>query len=275
MRCAARRLTGGTPPRQHARVERRLEGRVALVTGVTRRIGIGAAIAREPGARGARLFLSSYRPYDQTQLWGVEADEPAQIAAELRASGSEVEALEIDLANPESAEVLVAAVVARFGAIDILVNNAAHSESGGIDALDAAQLDRHYAVNLRAPALLCAAFARRRASGPGGRIVNITSGQGHGPMPGELAYAATKGGIDALTLSLSADLARGGITVNAIDPGATDTGWMSDVLRESLWRNAPMGRVGVPLDAARLVAFLASDDAAWITGQIIRSRGGL
>jgi 3-oxoacyl-[acyl-carrier protein] reductase len=256
-------------------VGHRVDGRVALITGVTRRVGIGAAIARELGDNGARLFLSFYRPYDRTQPWGVESDEPAQTAAKLRAGGIEVEVLEIDLATPASAETLVSAVIARFGTIDILVNNAAHSESGGIAALDAAQLDRHYAVNLRAPALLCAEFARRRAAGPGGRIVNITSGQGHGPMPSELAYAATKGGIDALTLSLSADLASRGITVNAIDPGATDTGWMDDALRESLQRSAPMGRVGLPQDAARLVGFLASDDAAWITGQIIRSRGGL
>jgi 3-oxoacyl-[acyl-carrier protein] reductase len=93
-------------------------------------------------------------------------------------------------------------------------------------------------------------------------------------MPGELAYVATKGGIDAFTPSLGAELASRGITVNAVDPGATDTGWMPDALRESLARAAPMGRVSAPEDAARLVAFLASDDAAWITGQVIRSRGG-
>jgi 3-oxoacyl-[acyl-carrier protein] reductase len=253
---------------------RRLEGRVALVTGVTRRIGIGAAIARELASQGARLFCSHYRPYDRAQPWGVGADEPAQIAAELRANGCKVEVREVDLAEPAAADALVAAVVECFGTIDVLVNNAAHSESGGIDVLDAAQLDRHYAVNLRAPMLLCAAFVRRRPAGPGGRIVNITSGQGHAPMPGELAYVATKGGIDALTLSLSTELARSHVTVNAVDPGATDTGWMPDALREALTRSAPMGRVGVPEDAARLVAFLASDDAAWITGQIIRSRGG-
>lgn len=255
-------------------MSRDLRGRVALVTGVTRAVGIGAAIARELAVGGADLFLGFYRPYDRKQPWGVGADEPAAIAAELRGLGVEVEALEIDLAQPASPAALVDAVLARFGRLDILVNNAACSEPGDIDALDAAQLDRHYAVNLRATALLCAEIARRRPPGPGGRIINITSGQGHAPMPGELAYAATKGGIDALTLSLSAGIAARGITVNAVDPGPTDTGWMTAELRAELERSAPLGRVGEPLDAARLVAFLASDDASYITGQILRSRGG-
>ena len=252
----------------------RLQGRVALVTGVSRTVGIGAAIAKELAAEGASLFLSYYRPYDASQPWGVGEAEPATIAADLRAAGAEVEILEMDLARADSAKALVDAVLARFARLDILVNNAAHSEQGEIAALDAAQLDRHYAVNLRAAALLCGEMARRRPVGPGGRIINLTSGQGHGPMPGEIAYAATKGAIDALTLSLGTGLPPRGITVNAVDPGATDTGWMPDELRQHLARSAPMGRVGLPADAARLVAFLASDEAAWITGQIIRSRGG-
>jgi 3-oxoacyl-[acyl-carrier protein] reductase len=109
----------------------------------------------------------------------------------------------------------------------------------------------------------------------GGRIINLTSGQSVAPMPGELAYAATKGAIEAFTVSLSAELAPYGITVNAVDPGATDSGWMTEEIKQELLPRFPMGRIGQPEDAARLIAFLASDEAAWITGQVIHSRGGL
>jgi 3-oxoacyl-[acyl-carrier protein] reductase len=94
-------------------------------------------------------------------------------------------------------------------------------------------------------------------------------------MPGNLPYAATKGAIEAATMALSIALAPKRITVNAVDPGATDTGWMGEELRQALVKSTPLGRVGEPVDAARLIRFLASDDAEWITGQLIRSRGGL
>lgn len=102
----------------------------------------------------------------------------------------------------------------------------------------------------------------------------MVSGQDKGPMPGELAYVATKGAISAFTVSLAAEVASLGITVNAVDPGPTDSGWMTGELKESLLQKSPTGRIGQPEDAARLVAFLASDDAQWITGQIIHSDGG-
>jgi 3-oxoacyl-[acyl-carrier protein] reductase len=249
-------------------------GRVALVTGVSRRVGIGAAIAHELARAGAKLFLSFHRAYDEAQPWTVEADEPERIAEGLRDLGAEVGALEIDLSAQASPRTLFDAATLRFGAVDILIHNATCSEQGDIRELDADQLDRHYAVNMRAPMLLSGELARRRPSGEGGRIIIITSGQGHSPMPGEVAYIATKGGMEALTLSLAQDLARQGITVNAVDPGATDTGWMSPELKASLEAASPKGRVGRPEDAARLVRFLASEEAGWVTGQVIRSRGG-
>ena len=201
-------------------------------------------------------------------------DEPQALADELRTLGSDVVSDHADLSQPTEPDALMARALDHFGRIDILVNNATYSQRDGIDALNAAEIDRAYAVNLRSPMLLCAAFARQHA-GDHGRIINITSGQGLGPMPGELAYVATKGGIDALTVTLSAELGPRGITVNAIDPGITDTGWIPPELKQIFEEESPMGRVGQPADAARLVRFLASDDARWITGQIIRSRGGL
>jgi 3-oxoacyl-[acyl-carrier protein] reductase len=129
-------------------------------------------------------------------------------------------------------------------------------------------------VNLRATALLAAGFARRYPGGPGGRIINLTSGQSLGPMPGELVYAATKGAIEAFTVALAAEVGGKGITVNAVNPGPTDTGWMTGDLKRELSARFPTGRVGEPEDPARLVAFLASEEAAWITGQVIHSEGG-
>ena len=128
-------------------------------------------------------------------------------------------------------------------------------------------------------ALLCAEFVKHYkinlSGSKGGRIINLSSGQSVGPMPGELAYVATKGAVEAFTLSLSAEVGRWGITVNAVDPGITDTGWISVELKEKCSAESPMGRVGTPKDAARLIRFLASEDAGWITGQVIHSRGGL
>jgi 3-oxoacyl-[acyl-carrier protein] reductase len=254
-----------------------LQGRVAVVTGATRRIGLGAAIARALAEAGAAVFITYYRPYDAASIaaaTGYEADGPDQLLAELRATGARAAGMELDLAQPDAAAKLFDGAEQALGPVHILVNNAAHSERDGIERLTAEMLDRHYAVNVRAMALLCAEFARRWPGGGGGRIINITSGQSVGPMPGELAYVATKGAVDAFTVSLSAELAARGVTVNAVDPGATDTGWMTPELKAELAAHAPMGRVGLPEDAARLVRFLASPEARWITGQILHSRGG-
>ena len=124
-------------------------------------------------------------------------------------------------------------------------------------------------------ALLCREFVCNFEAKTGGRIINLTSGQSLHPMPNELAYAASKGAVEALTLSLSPALAARGITINAVDPGGTDTGWMSEDLKKHLIARAPMGRIGLPEDAAKLVVFLASEEAQWITGQIVHSRGAI
>jgi 3-oxoacyl-[acyl-carrier protein] reductase len=111
--------------------------------------------------------------------------------------------------------------------------------------------------------------------GSGGRVVNFSSGQHLGPMPDELAYAGSKGAIIAFSTSIAPSLARRGITINVVNPGPTDTGWMTPDLRDAIADQIPMGRVGMPDDAARLVGWLASDEAQWITGQVINSEGGM
>jgi 3-oxoacyl-[acyl-carrier protein] reductase len=196
------------------------------------------------------------------------------LLGELRSVGIRAEGMDLDLSLPDSPERLLGVVVERLGPPSILVNNAAYSTRDGFERLDAQTLDAHYAVNLRAAALLSVGFARRYPGGPGGRIINLTSGQSLGPMPEELAYAATKGAIEAFTLTLAAEVGHRGITVNAVNPGPTDTGWMTEELERELAAKFPTGRVGEPEDAARLVAFLAGDEARWITGQIIHSEGG-
>jgi 3-oxoacyl-[acyl-carrier protein] reductase len=206
--------------------------------------------------------------------WGNGENEPKRLLEELLRAGVRAEAMELDLSLSESPERLLDAVAERLGPPSILVNNAAHSARDGYETLDAATLDAHYEVNLRATALLSAIFARCFDGMTGGRIVNLTSGQSLGPMPGELAYAATKGAIEAFTRTLAAEVGHKGITVNAINPGPTDTGWMTEELREELSAKFSAGRVGEPEDAARLVTFLVSDEAAWITGQVIHSEGG-
>jgi 3-oxoacyl-[acyl-carrier protein] reductase len=131
-------------------------------------------------------------------------------------------------------------------------------------------------VNARAPMLLAARLARSvQASGTlGGRIVNLTSGQFLGPMPGELAYTASKGALEAFTRQLAAEVAHLGITVNAVGPGPNDTGWIEEEHRAALVPRFPMGRLGRPEDAARVVAWLCSDEAAWVTGQVVHAEGG-
>jgi 3-oxoacyl-[acyl-carrier protein] reductase len=249
-------------------IDRELAGRTALVTGVTRRAGIGAAIARELSAAGARLFVTFFRRYDEQQAWGVHREEPATLLRELGSAG-DVAGIELDLSQPDAPADLMRQAVQRFEQIDILINNAAHWEAAGVGGVNGDQLDRHYAVNVRAPVLLCAEFARQLKPARPGRIINMTSGQGREPMPGSLAYAVTKASLDALTLTLSAELAERGVTVNAIDPGPTDTGWISDALRAELLR-APNGRISSPGEVARLVRRLCGDEGAHVTGQVIR-----
>jgi 3-oxoacyl-[acyl-carrier protein] reductase len=208
--------------------------------------------------------------------WNVEEDEPQLLRSDLLQTGVRCEYEEIDQSRPEVAVELLDLVEKRLGKASILINNAAYSTHDGYGTLDAQSLDAHYAVNVRGTMLISVEFARRYPGGPGGRIVNMTSGQSIRPMPNELAYAASKGAIEAFTTSVAIDLAARGITVNAIDPGPTDSGWMDSEqgLKQALMADSPWGRVGSPEDAARVVAFLVSEAAAWVNGQVIHADGG-
>lgn len=250
-----------------------LVGRVVVVTGASRRRGIGAALCRAFAAQGSHVLFTGFGAYDAAQAHGADEEGAAALLAELRGMGVRAEHLEADLSEPDAPRRVLDEAEGRLGPPGVLVNNAAHSTRDGYERLDAATLDAHYAVNVRATALLSVLFARRYRGGPGGRIVNLSSGQGLGAMRDELAYAATKGAVEAFTRTLAVEVAPLGITVNAVDPGPTDSGWMDAALREELARGTAMGRVGLPEDAARLVVFLASEAGGWITGQVIHSRG--
>jgi 3-oxoacyl-[acyl-carrier protein] reductase len=255
-----------------------LRGRVALVTGVSRRAGIGYATARRLAALGASLFLHHYAPHDRQQPWG---DDPggteavvAGVRAALAATDASVRHMELDLALPEAPAQLIDAAADAFGHLDILVCNHARGGDGPLGTLDAALLDAIWAVNTRSTILLTQAFAARHDGRPGGRVIFMTSGQDLGPMTGEVAYAASKGALASVVKTLADQLADQQITLNAVNPGPVDTGYASPEVHEAVRRHFPQQRWGVPDDPARLIAWLATDESVWITGQVINTEGG-
>ncbi|WP_406042834.1 SDR family oxidoreductase [Micromonospora sp. NBC_00898] len=245
--------------------------RIALVTGVSRRVGIGAAVARALAADGWRLLLTGLPGYDDAQPYGGDPDGVPALLAEL---GGDVPYLPADLLDPAAPARLVAEAIRRHGRLDAVVAVHAYSTHTPLGGLDAAEIDRHLLVNVRATLLLAEAFAAAHRSGPGGRLVLFSSGQRLGPMPGELAYAASKAAVENLTLQLAPLLMPNGITVNCVNPGPTDTGYADPERLAAVARLFPSGRWGTPEDAARLERFLCSADADWITGQVIDSEGG-
>lgn len=248
-----------------------LAGRVALVTGASRRSAIGAAIVRRLVSDGAAVLVHSWAAAD-----GDRADPGGaeQLVAELRAAGGDLTHVSVDLADPTTPARLVDLALETFGRLDIVIANHARAVRQSLEELTAAELDLTYAINTRSTLLLVQRFAEQFHAGTGGRVVVFTSGQYHGVMPAELPYIASKAALRELTPTLAAHLIQRGITVNCVNPGPNDTGhgdadgwaWIAE-------RN-PGGRASTPSDAARLVGWLVSDEAAWVTGQVIASDGG-
>ncbi len=250
------------------------DGRVALVTGASRRWAIGAAIVRRLVGDGLRVLVHSWAPYDETQPGGADREGPSALMSELRARGGAVEHLSTDLADPLAPARLADHARAVFGRLDVLVANHARSGAQALAELTAEEIDLTYAVNTRATLLLVRELAEYYPGGAGGRVVLFTSGQYHGAMPEELPYIASKAALHQLTGSLAVELMPRGITVNAVDPGPTDTGYADAALRAAVAAQVPGGRWGTPEDAARLVAWLVGPEAGWVTGQVIASDGG-
>jgi len=240
-----------------------LAGKTVVVTGANS--GIGAATARAFAAAGANVFI--------TYLGVPDDQKAAAVVAEMQKNGSQVASCAADLTDPTVAPAIFDQAEVAIGPIDILVNNAAYSTSDSIDAITSDEIDRHYAVNVRAMVLMCQEYVRRRGDRTGGRIINVSSGVVEG-APTELAYSASKGAVEVLTRGLAKALAPKQILVNAVSPGPTDTGWLTPELRDELAARTPLRRIGQPEDVADVIILLASAQARWLTGQILDAGGG-
>jgi 3-oxoacyl-[acyl-carrier protein] reductase len=245
------------------RIENRLADRAALVTGGSR--GIGAAIVRRLAAEGANVAF--------TYTTGMQ--EAAATARDVRDMGREAVVIEADLARPESASAVVQSAVSALGKLDILVNNAGITFWAPLTSIPIEEFDRVVAVNARAPFLIMQAAAP--ALSEGGRIVNVSSAVTSTALAGSTLYAGVKAFLDQMTRVAALEFASRRITVNAVAPGTTATGRLANPTpdqRAQMGASFTLGRIGEPEDTAALVAFLASDEAGFITGQVIYNNGG-
>jgi 3-oxoacyl-[acyl-carrier protein] reductase len=245
--------------------------RTALVTGVSRRAGIGYAICRRLLADGLTVVGHGWARHDEDQSWGGDAID--EVVAELHDLG-DFHHLEGDLARPDEPAEAVRRALDLVGPLDVLVANHARSARGTLAEVTAAELDACWAVNARATVLLVQAFAAQHRTDHPGRVLLFTSGQHLAPMADELAYAVSKGAVQQMALSLSDALIDRGITVNAVNPGPVDTGWASPELAARVGRALPTGRWTRPDQVADIVAWLIGPDAAPVTGQTIDTEGG-
>jgi 3-oxoacyl-[acyl-carrier protein] reductase len=262
-----------------------LDDRVAVVTGAGRMRSIGRSIAVAMARAGCDVVLTGtgrapeHRPDDERAAgW----EDIASVAEEIRALGRRAVPVVCDVADADQVDALLATTLAEFGRVDVVVNNAAASRGGDrvpVIDLDVDAFDRVIAVNLRGTFLMTRAFGRRLVEqGEGGSIVNISSIGGKLGGPGTAAYSASKAGVQSLTSSSAKELGRHRIRVNALCPGVTGTSrlddWDDEAWRTYVTANLPLQRVGDPVEVAHAAVFLASDQAAFVTGQCWNVDGG-
>ncbi len=248
--------------------DRPLDGRVALVTGVSRSIGIGAAVAHRLHDLGASVAATGWSQHDAEMPWGEAPVGPLPFSVGQH-----------DLSEPDVPAALIDEVVDAHGRIDIVVAVHARSSHAPFAEVTAAELDRCWAANVRSVVLLAQRLADRHEpappdSAPTGRMLWFTSGQHLGPMDDEIAYAVSKGALHQMTGSIDHALSARRIVANCINPGPVDTGYATGAAHDTVARMFPDHRWGTPNDVANLVAFLVGDDGSWIRGQVIDSEGG-
>ena len=289
-----------------------LQGKTALVTGVSRRKGIGYAVACRLAEQGANVFVQHFAPHDAQQPWG--GDDLEAVRAGIRSAlinDARFGDLSSDLTDPDAAADTMLAATGLTGRVDILVAN--HARSGGdgtIFDLTADMLDGHWQVNARSTLLLTRAFAEQFGDAARrvedvqvdvtlpptgmigvlpaaidefatGRVIWLTSGHMRGPMPGEVAYAASKAVLAGLTPTVAGELLTRGVILNTVNPGPVNTGYLDPQTTDrplsgmlEYLRTIPFGRFGDPTDPARLIGWLCTTDARWMVGQVLTSDGG-
>jgi len=286
-------------------IDPHLKGKVVLVTGANNPYGIGAAVARQFAAHGAYVFIHGYRQ-EITIPWGSGKQEPGlsfffeqqrksadEVVTSIQEAGGKSEHWDGDLRDPKNVTLLFEKAEEAFGSVDILVNNAAEytadtflpSEALEDDALwkggppiatvDVDSHDRHFSVNSRAVAILMATFARKIITRKTnwGRVINISADCAWG-SPKEISYRASKYAVESYSRSAAAELGPYGITVNVVSPGPVQSGYISPELEQALIPDIPLKRIGLPEDIAHAVVFFASEQAGWITGQLLFVHGG-